>query len=286
MELSLQSKYKSKEILARRREMIEKEKLHIKEGISYERFKQLYSKYGEGLEEKEFAYAFLDIDEIKYSNISTGQNSQTAILFKQYVSNEEFKNIRKKLIELYDLKVVSYNKAIELYEAFAGVLSFKLFSEEILGIDEKRLRSRNLKRYPDKEIDVNFDIESGEYARLKGTEEVLMYTLNPEYIIELRKKIIYEEGLHIEESINYEKFSELYAKYGKDMNEVTFAQEVLDIGVRSLNKMKSPKKFSTIILQNVEIPKRYIMELRDKIAILNKLEGRSIIRIFKIAEVS
>lgn len=68
-----------------------------------------------------------------------------------------------------------------------------------------------------------------------------MYVLNPEYILNLRKKVIYEEGLHIGESIDYEKFSELYAKYGKDMSEDVFSQEVLDINIRSLSRMKGPK---------------------------------------------
>ena len=89
MELSLQSKYKSKQILARRNEMIEAEKLHIKDKIGLEQFKKLYIKYGNELEEKEFAYAFLDIDDIKYTILARGKNSETTILSKQYIPKEE-----------------------------------------------------------------------------------------------------------------------------------------------------------------------------------------------------
>lgn len=284
MELSLQSKYKSKQILAKRNEMIEAEKLHIKDKIDLEQFKKLYIKYGNELEEKEFAYAFLDIDDIKYTSLAKGKNSETIILSKQYIPKEEFERIREELIEKYDLKKISYNKGLELYEKFGKVLSFKLFSEEILGIDEKKLKNQNMKRYPDKEIDVDFSIRAGEYAISKG--DMSMYVLNPEYILEIRNKIIYEEGLHIKESIDYNKFRELYDVYGKSMSEVFFATEVLDIPERSLNNIKGPKKFSTIILQNIEIPKKTIENLRNKIAILNKLEGRPIFRIFKIKRIS
>ncbi|MCI8309756.1 MAG: hypothetical protein HFJ45_06180 [Clostridia bacterium] len=284
MQLSLRSKYRSKEILARRQKMIEKEKLHIKDKISYERLKELYNKYGEGLEEKEFAYAFLDLDEVKYNNVSN-KNSQTTILSMQYVSNEELKSIRAKLIELYDLKVVSYNKAMELYEKFGKMLFFKLFSEEILGIDEKIFKSKKIKKNPDREIEVNFDSEPGEFTSLDDTiKDMPMYVLNPEYILEIRKKIIYEDGLHIKESIDYEIFKELYNKYGKDMLELVFAQEVLDIGPKSLNRMKGPKKNSTIILQNVEISKEYIDILRNKIIVLNKLEGGQVLEYSKLRE--
>ena len=283
MELSLQSKYKRREILAKRREIIEKEKLHIKDLIDPEEFSRLYSIYGSEFEQKEFAYAFLDIDNARYDTLIRGK--KVSILSREYIPKEEFKSIREKLIDIYDLKAVSYNSSIELYENFGQRLSFKLFSEEVLGIDEKTLKSRNLKRSPNREIPVNFDIEPGEYATSHSeAEEMLMYVLNPEYILNLRKRVIYEEGLHIGESIDYEKFSELYAKYGKDMSEDVFSQEVLDINARSLGRMKGPKKFSTAILQNVEIPERYITTLRDKIAMLNKLEGGQLLEYTKLQE--
>jgi len=111
-----------------------------------------------------------------------------------------------------------------------------------------------------------------------------MYVLNPLYIKDIRNIIVYEVGMQILQSIDYEKFSELYERYGTDMPEVVFAQEVLDIGARSLNRMKSPKKFSTVILQNVEVSKEYIMSLREKIALIHKLEGGQFLEYSKIHE--
>lgn len=283
MEISLQNKYKTREILAKRREIIEKEKLHIKELIDAEEFLRLYNKYGNGFEQKEFAYAFFDIDNAKYDPFMKGK--KVSILSSEYVSKEEFRSIREKLIDIYDLKTVSYNSALKLYEDFGQRLSFKLFSEEVLGIDEKTLKSRNLKRSPNREIPVNFDIEPGEYAASHSEGEVmLMYALNPEHILNLRKKVIYEEGWHIGEDIDYEKFIQLYSKYGKDMSEDVFSQEVLDISARSLIRMKGPKKSSTAILQNVEIPEKYITTLRDKIVMLNKLEGGQLLEYTKLQE--
>ena len=41
MRLFLQSKFRTPEISTKRTEMIKKEKLHIKDGISYERFQEI-----------------------------------------------------------------------------------------------------------------------------------------------------------------------------------------------------------------------------------------------------
>lgn len=105
MELSLQSKYKRREILAKRREIIEKEKLHIKDLIDPEEFSRLYSIYGSEFEQKEFAYAFLDIDNARYDTLIRGK--KVSILSREYIPKEEFKSIREKLIDIYDLKAVS-----------------------------------------------------------------------------------------------------------------------------------------------------------------------------------
>ena len=70
MELSLQSKTNLKSVYKLRERFIEEEKLHINDKIDYEKFQELYEKYGEDFTEKEFAKYFLDID--NYAGIQSG----------------------------------------------------------------------------------------------------------------------------------------------------------------------------------------------------------------------
>ena len=80
MEATIKSKFVSEEILEKRKQMIKKEKLHIQEGLFKEKFENLYNKYGLGFSEKDFAWAFLDIDETNYYNLEKMKNIRTIIL--------------------------------------------------------------------------------------------------------------------------------------------------------------------------------------------------------------
>lgn len=283
MELSLQSKYKSKQILAKRQEMIENEKLHIKDTITYERFKELYNKYGSGLEEKEFAYAFLDIENEKYKFLSNGECLVTTILSWQYFNEQEFINIREKLIVVYDLKhgdKMPYEQLLEMYNKFGDCLSMQLFFEEVLGIKSKVLKS--LKSGATKNGTINFNEEPGKDCKME--KSLSLYVLNPEYLLEIRKKIIYDDGFHIKENINYEKFMQLYDKYGKDMTVTVFAELILDISIRDVTRMKISDKTGRLIFKNVDVSKEYLKELQNKVVVLNKLEGGQLLEYSKLKE--
>lgn len=292
MKLSLKSKFKSAEIVDKRRQMIENEHLHIKQTIPKSKFKSLYQKYGSSLSEKDFAWAFLDMDEIKYTNLENEKTTESTILSYEYVSDEEFETIRKQVTEKYNLKDQErrpIEEILEMYEHFGGKLHVDMFFEEILGIKSDTLKRFRKANSTLKNGKINFEAKPGKYNEFHNKplrkDEIPMYVLNPAYILDIRQKIIYESGLHIGESINYKRFCELYNEYGKDMTETLFAEAVLDIGIRSLNRMKTPKEYSTTIFDDVEIPEQYILALREKITILNKLEGRSTIRIFKITRI-
>lgn len=174
--------------------MLEREGLHSGLRINCDRLKELHRVYGEGLEEKDFAYAFLDLDDMKYSNIIKNPK-RTADILSQ-----------------------------------ATVLA------------------------------------------------------NMVHINDLRNKMIYSEGLHIKESINYEKFSELYGKYGEGMTEVAFALEVLDISAKGLSRMRGPRNASTAILQNVDNLDQIMLSIRDRIVTLNQLESRQVLERAKVEE--
>ena len=91
--LSLQSKLYEPDIVQRRNQMIEAENLHIGDKITEEQLKLLYTKYGEGLNEKEFAMAFLDVYDEIFWHIN--KKSEIIILTEEYVSDEEFGNIKR-----------------------------------------------------------------------------------------------------------------------------------------------------------------------------------------------
>ena len=86
MELSVRSKFVSEEVLEKRRQMIENEKLHINDKITKEVFQRLYNKYGGNLIEKDFACFFLDISDVSYGRLKRGKSLEIVILSYEYVS--------------------------------------------------------------------------------------------------------------------------------------------------------------------------------------------------------
>lgn len=172
MELSVQSKLKSEEILARRKEMLKKERLHIKEKIDYETFMHLYSQYGGDLEKKDFAYAFFDVDDVAYKNLESGKNNEMIILSREYVSDKELIEIRDRVIKKYGFKTgdnINTEQLMEIYEEMSDRISFRTLAEEILGMPVER--ARKLRRGTIKDTIVNFDIIPGQYCISHGKEK-------------------------------------------------------------------------------------------------------------------
>ncbi len=274
MEATIKSKFVSEEILEKRKQMIKKEKLHIQEGLFKEKFENLYNKYGLGFSEKDFAWAFLDIDETNYYNLEKMKNIRTIILSYEYISNEEFEYIRKQVINTYDLKhdeKKSSEEILEMYDKLGGRLSIRLFLEEILGV-----RGNFFKEHV-KNVKINFDSTPGEYNTFyKKKIAIPMYLLNPDYIYELRRKISSGENLHVGDNISYINLKELNKKYSSEMPEITFAQKVIGIDSNSYNYLKKSKLRNLInefMFQDVNIQDEYIKEINNKIITLHKLKA-------------
>ena len=64
-----------------------KDFLDILDAHNQEEFENLYSKYGSGFDEKDFAWAFFDIDEAKFYNLEKRKIKKASILSYEYVSN-------------------------------------------------------------------------------------------------------------------------------------------------------------------------------------------------------
>lgn len=273
MEVSVQSKFKSDKILAKRREMLEKEKLHIKEKISYDTFLDLYNKYGEGLDDVEFAYAFLDVDDVAFKNLRSGKNAEMIILSREYISDKELWQIRIKVIENYGLRdksMINKKQLMEIYDGVAGRISFRMLAEEILGMPVER--ARKLRKGAVQDTIISFNNTPGEYCISHKKEKDVPDYYETGYIKELREKVIREENLHIEETISYDRLIEIHQKYCPEMPETAFAQEILDLRVSAQNNMKGKRKLDQAILGNIEITDEYIKTLQNKIILLYKLQ--------------
>ena len=76
----------------------------------------------------------------------------------------------------------------------------------------------------------------------------------------LRQEMIEKEKLHINDSINYEKFLELYNEYGKELSQEDFARIYLDISISNYYNLKSKKEIK--ILKEEEIEDEYICRIK------------------------
>lgn len=255
MKLSLRSKWMSEEILAQRKQMIKSEKLHIKDKITIQEFKNLYKKYGLALEEKDFAWAFLDVNEINHEKLAKGKVLECTILSYEYIAEDEFKTIRENLIQEYQLKnkdEITYNQLLEMYDKFSGKLSMKLFLEEILGMKVSDMSL--LKTGKRKSRLVNFDAH-------QQNEELPMYILNPDYVETLREKLVLEADLRIGKNISYMQLQELNKQYCSVMPEPLFAQRIIGmtaIQYNSLKSRKTEKTINSLVFQDVDISSEYI----------------------------
>ena len=81
MQNLLETKTNFQSIRKDRKTMIEEQRLHIGDMLTYTRFKTLYNQYSNQISEEEFARYFLDIDYISYLM----KNLKTYLITIQYL---------------------------------------------------------------------------------------------------------------------------------------------------------------------------------------------------------
>lgn len=106
------------------------------------------------------------------------------------------------------------------------------------------------------------------------------YYVSPEEICSLRERVILEENFHIGDSINKEDFERLYQKYGGMLSEEMFAEEILDVTYIGVKNMK--KGGNSIILTNIDIPKEWVEQVRQRMIRENSFEQRNLLEREKI----
>lgn len=93
----------------------------------------------------------------------------------------------------------------------------------------------------------------------------LQKKLNLNEIYKLRDNLIKELSLHINDSITYSQFLEIYKKYGNDLEDKVFAKYYLDIETNKFYELSSGKCKTTSILTKEYVSKDELDKIREKV---------------------
>ena len=226
--------------------------LKYNELMSKDRMEEFYHRYGHVVEEKQFYISALGVS--KNSMVFWGGVKSAYILTDS--KEIDLKKIRKKVIKennLHYYDEMNYNQVHELHQKYAPTERENVFAREVLDIERQEINRLRLNK------GVNI------------THILLAESLpNIEEIKKLKKQVIKNEKLHKRDKINYERFLELYRKYGGIMPEDMFASQILDIKIQSLFKIKRPNQ-ETAILLDTTMTKEEIKKIREQIISENAL---------------
>lgn len=250
MKLSLQKSVNYKTVQDRRKFMIQTEKLHIQDRISYEAFLALHRKYGGSISEVEFAKYFLDISWASYYKLQAGIRDSATVLEREFYEDYEFDDIQNRIIKEEELKIgdkIDYDRLVELHEKYGGRFSLKQFAYEVLNINAHAV---------------------GDMISIKGKESMVLrpHAQKRNQIIKMKEDVIENSGLHIGSQITYSEFQELYREYGKyDIDERDFALRVLGITNDVFVRFKSGRRPNTSVFSTFPIDAKKISTLREKV---------------------
>lgn len=258
------------------------------EPISATRLEQIYNHIPTNLSLVLFAEKVLDVSPHSVACIKSNHSKNATIFNKTnnlYFTDKDFNYLkaiasrqiekRKKLerqlkdaiaidMNLHMKDKVTCEQFNELYDLYGkGNYTEYEFGRRILGLSETKARNLINKKIKDAGIWKN------EYISL-------------DYILELRKKTIEEEKLHINDQIDYKRFKEIYAKHSGILSEIEFAEKVLDISRNSYRELRKRKQklkalenshkendekenYKSRIFTDIEVPESFWEETRNNI---------------------
>lgn len=236
------------EIEALREMVVKNENLKIGQSITQNKFAELYSRYAGALSEQMFAVEILGMTQNGLKNMRL-LNSESQVLTDVDIPAE----VKLKMVKKHHLRKgqrISFDMIRKYNEAYAPELNERLFAIYCLGVETdcyKELREKNN----------TVEIFKGEYVERLA---------EPIDFKNLRRRVIKEEKLLYKGLINYSTFQQIHQKYEPDLNEEEFAKEVLDIGKKSFEDMKTNPEFQTTILMNEPLLKgNQLKRLRELI---------------------
>ena len=248
MKLSVQSKFNGINTYEKRKEMIDKEKLHMEDKIDYEAFLRLFEKYGQGFTEEEFAKYFLDMTYNNVYYLRIRKTKETRILCREYVSDDEISQIKNDVLLYYGLKPydkLNYDEIKEIYLQYGGRVSLTRFAEEVFNVSPHTIECSKS------------DGESFYILREREYNEI--------QINSIKKKILAESKLHIGDLITLEQFKELYDKFGENIDLKVFALKVLETPHNSLNRFLRGIQNKMSVFPNYIVNPIDIFSLRERV---------------------
>ncbi|MBR3614508.1 MAG: hypothetical protein IKL55_04965 [Clostridia bacterium] len=249
MRLSLQKNVNYKTVQDRRKYMIQTEKLHIQDSISYEAFLELHRKYGGRFSLKQFAYEVLNINAHAVGDMISIKGKESIILRPHAQKRNEIAKIKSAVIKGSGLHIgsqISYQEFQEIYKKYGKYdIDERDFALRILGITN----------------DVFVRFKAG---RRPKTGVFSTFPIDAKKISALREKVILAENLYIDQTISNERFQELYDKYAGILSEELFAEEILDINMESLRQARR-RNMNNIILTGIELSEKYVKALQRQI---------------------
>lgn len=320
------------DIATLRERVIQKEHLHIGDGITYDQFIRLFNKYAGMMNQEMFAEEILDVNAIGIKNMRL--NGMNALILgdidipKEYLEFLKDKIVRReKLATKQEITGQDFDR---IYKKYGGVLPQRLFATEVLGISPNSVSSFLLGVYNKTAILYNEEVV--DYASIRGkiireNKFLCMDRINYERVMELRKKyapnspetvfadqvldisdrryyniksnrngttyilsrempqgadlqvfkrkILYENGLHIKDRLNYARFTEIFQKYGGLLPDTLFASLVFDISKDTLSLMKKDPNKGAVILTRTTVPISELKALNERVLSENKIRKRT-----------
>lgn len=219
--------------------------------IYYENFEEMYKNCGGRLSPRIFAEEVLGIwyDSILSSRTAKDEKSR----YKYYdsskiASRKMIASIREKILADRNLHIgdpINLELFNYLYKNYGFKISEKEFSERVLEMPIGSLSK----------LKTNTIEESRLFAN---------HVVDPEDLYTLREKVILENNLQIGQPLMANQFEDLFQKYGGILSREIFGDEILGIGADSVKKLSRSGEYS-FILNDIEIPEEYILDLKKKI---------------------
>lgn len=240
------TKFSNTDILQLRELLKEEENIYDNSKIQYTKVLELYEKYGGILDENYFVRKVLEIPKNIHNKAKKEPKKVLTIRYREELYLEsELRELRLEIAKQYNLHVddeISSDLFSEIYEKYNINLTEDRFAYDVLGIPKHSLE--NMKQNNSK-------------TRIFEQEK-----LTEKETIEIRNKIIKEEGLKSEDQIDYSRFKQLHEKYGGILSASQFAEDILDIPLSSLHNIKT----TNVVILKGEVPDlKTLIDITDKV---------------------
>lgn len=254
------TKYEEIDFEKLRKKVIEENKLHYADKISYKEFHKIHLKYGPEIREHIFAQKVLDISQTNLDNLRHDKkNSKTMILLEEPLpTDKEIETLKKLIISKYKFHrkdKIDYLKFKKIYNKYSGIMPEDFFANKIFDIHSSVL-GRIKKAYRDNLKQSNDKNETGENRVFNkdGETEILLKTfMKPEDLEDLKKKVRIENKIYPGRKITLKEFNLYYNKYEHILSRNEFAKQVVNIEREKLRKLENEEKEEVVVTNGENI---------------------------------